>query len=107
VGYFLGTYLTVFVLWVMTTAFDYYNEAWSTIEVQDYKGFLRFRFTRDGDVELFSLGIKKTPRAWTQVSMEKTSDAQPGLFLPADMPAMQVEVVDRVLIRAGVLAVDV
>ena len=101
VGYWIGTYITIAILWFMTKFSNYYNEGWSTIENQDHKGFLRFRFTTGGDLEMFSLGIKKTPRSWKQISMSETTDDYPALFRPNDMPAMEIQLIDHVLVKSG------
>ena len=72
---------------------------WSTLECQDYKGFVRFKFSQNGDVELFAVGVKKTPRTWKQLKMNETTEDYPALFRPADMPEMEYQLVDHVIIK--------
>lgn len=43
--------------------FMHSNEAFSSLKIEDYKGFLRFKITRDR-LESFFIGIDKTPKKW-------------------------------------------
>lgn len=68
-----GTYVITVYLFVAAFGLrTYYNEPMSTIEMQDWKGFLRLRFDqRTGAVELFSIAVVKTPRAWREGKGER------------------------------------
>ena len=81
---------------------SHYNEPGSLMEDQDHKGFVRFRFANTGDVEMFVLAVKRTPRHWRE-SDEHTETAQrdnPSLFVGADVP-LELDVVERVYIKSG------
>ncbi len=49
------------------------NEAFSSLRVQDYKGFLRFKITKDR-LEAFFIGIDKIPEEWEK---EESANAAP------------------------------
>ncbi|GMH37404.1 hypothetical protein BSKO_05277 [Bryopsis sp. KO-2023] len=44
----------------------HYDEAFSALRIQDYKGFSRFHITPNGDLELFSLAVKQVPTSWRE-----------------------------------------
>lgn len=44
----------------------HYDEAFSSLQVPDHKGFLRMHITPAGDLEIFSLGLDTVPRAWRE-----------------------------------------
>lgn len=48
------------------------NEAFSSLREQDYKGFLRFRITKDR-LEAFFIGIDKTPQEWEKEDSTKAA----------------------------------
>ena len=48
------------------------NEAFSSLRVQDYKGFLRFKITKDR-LEAFFIGIDEIPEEWNEEESEKAA----------------------------------
>lgn len=42
----------------------HWNEGFSSLKIPDYKSFLRFRITADGDLEMFCIGLRRVPRSW-------------------------------------------
>jgi hypothetical protein len=62
------------------------NEAFSSLRIQDWKGFLRFQITPDGTLHAYYLGFKKIPRSWK---------AAGGLVEPADPSKFVCKVEDR------------
>lgn len=101
IGYFVAPFLTLFYLYLSQNVIGrtYYNEATSTFEYQEDKGFCRFRFTPQGDLELFSIGIEKTPRRWAEKPDSARSDNDPSHFEPTDVKALNCFLVERVLIK--------
>lgn len=62
VGFLFGLYLYICVNWFGL----HYDEAFSSLQVPEYKGFLRMHITQQGDLELYALGIDKVPKAWKE-----------------------------------------
>ncbi|KAK2079809.1 hypothetical protein QBZ16_002204 [Prototheca wickerhamii] len=62
VALLFGAYLYVCVNWFGV----HYDEAFSSLQVPDHKGFLRLHITRAGDLEVFSLGLDAVPGAWRE-----------------------------------------
>ncbi|MDB5533078.1 MAG: hypothetical protein JWO28_1393, partial [Hyphomicrobiales bacterium] len=53
-----GTYL-----WGMLTFLRaHWNEAFSALRIQDYKGFLRLHIDGDGVLTIYPVGVARTPR---------------------------------------------
>ena len=44
----------------------HYDEAFSSLQVPHFKGFLRFHVTRGGDLEMFGLALERVPHAWRE-----------------------------------------
>ncbi|XP_075668225.1 uncharacterized protein LOC142638081 [Castanea sativa] len=56
----LGIYLCI-----CSNCFNlYYDEAFSSLRIADYKAFTRFHINSDGDLEVFTLAVDKVPREW-------------------------------------------
>lgn len=68
VGFVFGLYLYVSGNWLHV----HYDEAFSALQVADNKGFLRLHVTPEGDIEVFSLGLKKVPTEWREDPRWKT-----------------------------------
>lgn len=62
VGLLFGTYLYAAVNWFGV----HYDEAFSSLQIPDHKGFLRFHVTPAGDLEMFALGLDAAPRSWRE-----------------------------------------
>lgn len=44
----------------------HYDEAFSSLQVPHFKGFLRLHITRSGDLELFGLALERVPHSWRE-----------------------------------------
>ncbi|KDD72728.1 hypothetical protein H632_c2969p0, partial [Helicosporidium sp. ATCC 50920] len=62
VGLLFGAYLYVAVNWMGV----HYDEAFSSLQIPDYKGFLRLHVSPAGDLEIFSLALDRVPRTWRE-----------------------------------------
>lgn len=62
VALLFGAYLYACINWFGV----HYDEAFSSLQVRDHKGFLRLHITRTGDLEIFSLGLDKVPISWRE-----------------------------------------
>jgi hypothetical protein len=63
-SFVLGVYLAV----SLNVCGMHRNEAYSSLRIQDWKGFLRFRIRADGGLEMRFVGIDKVPRTWNRIS---------------------------------------
>jgi hypothetical protein len=52
-GFVFGLYLYIAVCWFHV----HYDEAFSALRIANFKGLTRLHITRDGDLEIFSLGV--------------------------------------------------
>ena len=64
VSFVFGAYLYV----ASTFLNAHYTEAFSSLRLEVYKNFLRFHINRDGDLEVYTLGIDHVPKQWTKSS---------------------------------------
>ncbi|WIA33540.1 hypothetical protein OEZ86_006664 [Tetradesmus obliquus] len=63
-GFVFGLYLYVCVCWFHV----HYDEAFSALRIANFKGLTRLHITKEGDLEIFSLGIERVPTAWREDS---------------------------------------
>lgn len=70
-------YLSVSVLHV------HYDEAFSSLQIPDYKGFLRLHISKRGDLEVFALGTDKVPRAWKEDPRFRSTDGGGNKKIPS------------------------
>lgn len=104
IGYFIAPLLTAVYLYVSQNIVkSAYNEPMSTIEHQEDKGFCRMRITPAGDIEYYSIGIRRVPRKWVEVDDLKRSTECPSHFKSEDVTDIEPFIVERVLIQRGEL----
>ncbi|EFN54256.1 hypothetical protein CHLNCDRAFT_135803, partial [Chlorella variabilis] len=73
----------------------HYDEAFSSLQVPHFKGFLRFHITRAGDLEMFALGLERSPHAWREDPRWRTPHGGGNRDVPAHR-AKWVPVEERV-----------
>ena len=61
----MGLYLLV----SLNVCGEHYNEAFSSLGIEDYKNFLRLRIDPDGTLTIFPVGIERVPKAWRKASV--------------------------------------
>lgn len=82
-GWIVGSTLMGIYLWLSLNVFGrHYNEAFSSLKIEDWKHFLRLHIDQDGNLSIYPVGIPKVPRAW-----KKNTDFQAhrkALSVPAE-----------------------
>jgi hypothetical protein len=72
------------------------NEAFSSLRIQNWKGFLRFRIDKDGALTMRFIGFKKVPRWWRVQPL----DGEREIWAPAKGQQFEAEVIDEIRIPA-------
>jgi hypothetical protein len=67
----------------------HWNEAFSSLQIQDWKGFVRGFIGKDGCLNLFFVGIKRVPRRWK---------AEGAILKPFDKKHTEPVIVDHIKI---------
>jgi hypothetical protein len=64
-GYIIGSFIQGLYLLVSLNLFGrHFNEAFSTIAVEDWKSFLKLKIDHSGDLSIYPVGIRRVPRKW-------------------------------------------
>ncbi len=64
-GWILGSVIMGLYLWLSLNLFGQHpNEAFSSLKIQDWKGFLRMRVSKEGTLDVHFIGIREVPRKW-------------------------------------------
>jgi hypothetical protein len=64
-GYFLGGFIMGIYLLITLNVFGvHHNEAFSSLSIERYKNFLRFRIDADGTLTIFPIGIETPVKDW-------------------------------------------
>ena len=61
-GILAATILGTYFLLCLNVFKNHWNEAFSALRIADYKNFLRLRIKPDGELEIYPVGLTKTPR---------------------------------------------
>jgi hypothetical protein len=78
-GYIIGSFIQGLYLLISLNVFGrHFNEAFSTIAVEDWKSFLKLKIERDGNLTIYPIGIRRVPRQW------KVNDAATGADVVPD-----------------------
>lgn len=62
VAFLFGLYLYVSANWLHV----HYDEAFSALQVEDRKSFLKLHIDRDGKLTVYALGLREVPKDWSQ-----------------------------------------
>jgi hypothetical protein len=85
-GWIVGSVLMGIYLLISLNVFGrHYNEAFSSLQIADWKNFLRLHFTANGDLEIYPCGIRRVSRRWPP----KTDGSE---------PAPRVELIEPVIV---------
>ena len=77
-GYIIGSFIQGLYLLVSLNVFGrHFNEAFSTIAVEDWKSFLKLKIDRDGDLTIYPIGIRRVPRKWKPNPSARGADIIP------------------------------
>lgn len=90
----LGIYLLV-----SLNLFGYHlTEAFSSLRIEDWKGFLRLNIRNDGSLILYFIGIQNVPKQWRRRTPEDTSES---MWVSNDRKATPPEIIDYVVIPSN------
>jgi len=68
----------------------HHNEAFSSLRIEDWKGFLRFRADQHG-LKMYAIGIERVPKKW-----KPNSDPAGSRYVPDDPSATPPTVIDYI-----------
>lgn len=89
-GYVAGSFIQGLYLLVSLNAFGrHFNEAFSTIAVEDWKSFLKLRIDESGDLTIYPIGIRRVPRRW-----KTNGDAEGPSLIPDDERATKPALIE-------------
>lgn len=86
----IGIYLLVSINLLKT----HQNEAFSSLSIEDWKGFLRFRIDKEGTLHMKVIGFERVPRKWRSVPLNK----EHNIDEPEEPASFVVKVIDEVKI---------
>ena len=77
-GYLIGSFIQGLYLLISLNIFGrHFNEAFSTIAVEDWKSFLKLHIDRNGDLRIYPIGIKRVPRRWKRNAQANGAEVLP------------------------------
>ena len=106
-GFIFGSWLALS-LNVLKTQVD---EGFSSLRVQHWKNFVKVHITEDGDLEIFGIGLHRTPRKWRKDPCYSGRDLsglgepswlwhRPSKWIPeTDHPSFQPDIVDYTCVK--------
>ncbi len=90
-GPLLGSVLFGLYLLISLNVFrEHQNEAFSALAVEDWKSFLRFKVSADGNLTIYPIGIRRVPRKWEPTGGLATEPA----YRPNDPAATHPELIE-------------
>jgi hypothetical protein len=77
-GYVIGSFIQGLYLLISLNLFGrHFNEAFSTIAVEDWKSFLKLKIDAAGDLFIYPIGIRRVPRKWKRNEAAAGADIIP------------------------------
>lgn len=71
------------------------NEAFSSLKIEDWKHFLRFKIDTDGSLTMFTVGLRRVPRKWKKIG----EPGERSAIVPDDKNATEPEIIDKVVFK--------
>src|SRR5262245_43704951 len=66
-GFVAGLFIMAFYLWFSLNVLGRHsNEAFSSLQIEDWKNFLRMKIDSQGVLTIYPIGIDRVPRAWRE-----------------------------------------
>jgi hypothetical protein len=79
-GFVVGLFIMAFYLWFSLNVLGRHsNEAFSSLQIEDWKNFLRIRLDSQGALTIYPIGIDRVPRAWRVAGEDEQTCS---LFVP-------------------------
>lgn len=79
-GFIAGLFIMAFYLWFSLNVLGRHsNEAFSSLQIEDWKNFLRMKIDSQGALTIYPIGIDRVPRAWREALED---DRTCSLFVP-------------------------
>jgi len=79
-GFVAGLFIMAFYLWFSLNVLGRHsNEAFSSLQIEDWKNFLRIRMDSQGALTIYPIGIDRAPRAWRVAGEDEQTCS---LFVP-------------------------
>lgn len=72
----------------------HYNEAFSSLRIENYKHIVRMHITPAGDLELFVLGVDRVPRKWRR-DPQWSGSRRRRFLRPDDAPSYEWDTPSR------------
>ena len=95
-GWIVGSTLMGFYLLISLNLFGRHTgDAFSSLRIQDWKSFLRFKIDREGVLTIFPIGIRRVARRWKRATADSCS-----IYAPNDRLASEPELIEAP-IRVG------
>lgn len=80
-GWLIGSILFGLYLLVSLNVFGrHWNEAFSSLKIEDYKNFLRMRIDPDGTLTVFPIGIEIVAKRWTKTNVQSPAYEPDGKY---------------------------
>ena len=93
-GYFAGSFIMGLYLLISLNTFGrHFNEAFSSLAIEDWKSFLRIRVDENG-LEIYPIGIKRVPRKWKDREMLEGTKEHWTKVEPDDPEATPPELIE-------------
>lgn len=94
-GWIIGSIVFSLYLMISLNAFGkHYNEAFSSLKIEDYKGFLKMWIDATGTLHVNAMGINRVPRNWVS-----NPDSHGPRWRPAPGESFSPEVIDTFSIK--------
>jgi hypothetical protein len=96
-GWIVGAALLGLYLWGSVRCNRFGEIAYSALRVQDWKSFLRLRFTADGTLTIFPIGFERVARRWAR----RTSEDDDSELNPEDARATPPKLIEMPIVVRG------
>jgi hypothetical protein len=63
---------------------QHWNESFSSLRIEDFKNFLRFRIGSNGDLTIYPIGLVSIPRHWRPTTPEERASGAVSRSMPTD-----------------------
>ena len=88
--------LGVYLLMSLNVFGRHSNEAFSSLRIEDWKSFLRFRIAEDGTLTIYPIGIQRVPRRWKPAADPGGLDTSE--MLPDDADGTQPALIEQPIV---------
>ncbi len=95
-AFLIGPIIMGVYLFISVNVFHrHYNEAFSSLKIENWKNFVRMKIDSNGDLTVYPIGLRKTPQKWRDRNLEEYFRGEISWVQPENKEDLKFELIEE------------